>query len=179
MQSEIILKMEGICKSFPGVRALDNVDFVLRKGEIHALMGENGAGKSTLIKIITGVYQKDAGQIYLEGKPVNLRSPQDAQNMGIGTVFQEIALCPNLTVAENMYIGGPDVFVNWSVNETAELLDSPWYPASRSRNCPAVNRCPADDRDRPHLAMTADSHLDETTSHLTKMRFRNFSLMRT
>ena len=105
MQSEIILKMEGICKSFPGVRALDNVDFVLRKGEIHALMGENGAGKSTLIKIITGVYQKDAGQIYLEGKPVNLRSPQDAQNMGIGTVFQEIALCPNLTVAENMYIG--------------------------------------------------------------------------
>ncbi|MFY9435950.1 MAG: ATP-binding cassette domain-containing protein, partial [Limnochordia bacterium] len=86
MQPEIILKMEGICKSFPGVRALDNVDFVLRRGEIHALMGENGAGKSTLIKILTGVYQKDSGQIYLEGRPVHFKSPQEAQNMGIGTV---------------------------------------------------------------------------------------------
>lgn len=133
MQPEIILKMEGICKSFPGVRALDNVDFVLRKGEIHALMGENGAGKSTLIKIITGVYQKDAGQIYLEGRPVNFRSPQDAQNMGIGTVFQEIALCPNLTVAENMFIGrSRDAFVNWKqMNQrAAEMLDSLGIPAS-------------------------------------------------
>ena len=113
MKSDVILKMEGICKSFPGVRALHNVDFTLKKGEIHALMGENGAGKSTLIKIITGVYQKDAGQIYLEGKPVHFRSPQDAQNMGIGAVFQEIALCPNLTVAENIFIGrGRDNFVN-------------------------------------------------------------------
>ncbi|MBN2736523.1 MAG: sugar ABC transporter ATP-binding protein [Spirochaetales bacterium] len=133
MQSENILKMEGICKTFPGVKALDMVDFALRKGEIHALMGENGAGKSTLIKVITGVYEKDAGQIVLDGNPIDLRSPQEAQNSGIGTVYQEITLCPNLTVAENMFIGrGRNPFVQWKqMNEKAsQLLDSLGIPAS-------------------------------------------------
>ena len=99
--------MRGICKYFPGVRALHKVDFTLCEGEIHALMGENGAGKSTLIKVLTGVYEKDEGEIYLKGldKPAVIHSPQDAQNLGISTVYQEITLCPNLTVAENMYIG--------------------------------------------------------------------------
>ena len=105
MQEDCLLKMRHIEKSFPGVRALHNVDFTLRKGEIHALMGENGAGKSTLIKILTGVYQMDGGVISIEGENVSIRSPQDAQNKGISTVYQEITLCPNLTVAENMFIG--------------------------------------------------------------------------
>ena len=86
MQDKILLSMRGIGKNFPGVRALHNVDFTLRAGEIHALMGENGAGKSTLIKVLTGVYAKDAGTISIEGKEVVIRSPQDAQKAGISTV---------------------------------------------------------------------------------------------
>ena len=107
MEDGIVLTMRGICKSFPGVKALNDVDFTLRKGEIHALMGENGAGKSTLIKVLTGVYEKDAGTIQIEGVPgeAHIHSPQQAQNIGISTVYQEITLCPNLTVAENMFIG--------------------------------------------------------------------------
>ena len=107
MQERSLLEMRGIYKSFPGVKALRNVDFTLREGEIHALMGENGAGKSTLIKVITGVYEKEEGQIFLKGNDseVHIHSPQDAQNLGISTVYQEITLCPNLTVAENMFIG--------------------------------------------------------------------------
>ena len=87
MEDGIVLTMRGICKSFPGVRALNNVDFTLRKGEIHALMGENGAGKSTLIKVLTGVYEKDAGSICIDGFPeeVHIHSPQQAQNIGIST----------------------------------------------------------------------------------------------
>ena len=105
MQENILLQMRNIDKNFPGVRALSGVNFTLRKGEIHALMGENGAGKSTLIKILTGVYPKDGGEIRVEGRAVSIRSPQDAQNKGISTVYQEITLCPNITVAENMFIG--------------------------------------------------------------------------
>lgn len=99
MSDNLLLKMEGISKSFPGVKALSDVNFTLHRGEIHALMGENGAGKSTLIKVLTGVYTMDAGQVWLEGKPVIVRSPQEAQSIGISTVYQEINLCPNLSVA--------------------------------------------------------------------------------
>ncbi len=105
MENEMVLTMRGICKSFPGVNALQNVDFSLRKGEIHALMGENGAGKSTLIKVLTGVYELDGGEIRLDGKPVAIHTPQEAQKYGISTVYQEISLCPNLTVAENLFLG--------------------------------------------------------------------------
>ena len=100
----VVLRLEGICKEFPGVKALQNVEFTLHKGEIHALMGENGAGKSTLIKVLTGVYEKDGGDIYMSDnpEPVIIRSTQDAQKAGISTVYQEITLCPNLTVAENI-----------------------------------------------------------------------------
>lgn len=97
--------MRGISKSFPGVQALINVDFDLRHGEIHALMGGNGAGKSTLIKVLTGVEKPDSGHIYLEDKEVHVKSPQHAQLLGISTVYQEINLCPNLSVAENILIG--------------------------------------------------------------------------
>ena len=104
-QDSRIVTMTGIGISFPGVRALHKVDFTLRRGEIHALMGENGAGKSTLIKVLTGVYLMDTGSIRLDGKPVVIHSPQDAQKQGISTVYQEVNLCPNLTVAENLFIG--------------------------------------------------------------------------
>ena len=99
--------MRGISMTFPGVKALDNVDFTLRKGEIHALMGENGAGKSTLIKCLTGINDFESGEIRVDGVegPVKNRSTQDAQKVGISTVYQEVNLCPNLSVAENLFIG--------------------------------------------------------------------------
>ena len=133
MQEDCLLKMTGIEKRFPGVLALHDVDFTLRKGEIHALMGENGAGKSTLIKILTGVYPMDAGDVTVEGKPVHIASPQDAQNNGISTVYQEITLCPNLTVAENMFIGRTKgAMLNWSQmnKKTDEILKSLDIPAT-------------------------------------------------
>ena len=100
-----ILLMRGISKNFPGVRALSQVDFTLREGEIHALMGENGAGKSTLIKVLTGVEEFEVGDINIDGKSIINKSPEEAQSNGISTVYQEVNLCPNLSVAENIFIG--------------------------------------------------------------------------
>ncbi len=100
-----VLEMTGIVKEFPGVRALSGVDFRLFPGEIHALMGENGAGKSTLIKVLTGVHTLDGGTVTLDGKAVRIGSPLEAQHAGISTVYQEVNLCPNLSVAENIFIG--------------------------------------------------------------------------
>ena len=100
-----IVKLQGITKSFPGVIALEDVEFELRKGEIHALIGENGAGKSTLIKVLTGVEQPDKGTIELGGKLVQVRSPQHSQELGISTVYQEVNLCTNISVAENIMLG--------------------------------------------------------------------------
>ena len=102
---DFILTMKDISKGFPGVTALENVDFTLKRGEIHALVGENGAGKSTLIKIMTGVETLDSGSIELDGKFVQVRSPQHSQEIGISTVYQEINLCTNISVAENIMIG--------------------------------------------------------------------------
>ena len=107
MEQNVVLEMRDISKNFTGVRALSHVDFTLRKGEIHALMGENGAGKSTLIKVLTGVHEFESGSIHMAGNSnaiVN-HSPQEAQANGISTVYQEVNLCPNLTVAENLFIG--------------------------------------------------------------------------
>ena len=134
MENGVVLSMRNISKTFPGVRALQNVDFTLRKGEIHALMGENGAGKSTLIKVITGVYPRDGGQCFVEGidGDVVIHSPQEAQDRGISTVYQEITLCPNLTVAENMYIGRGDYkLIQWKDmdKKAGALLDSLNIPA--------------------------------------------------
>lgn len=138
MKENSVLEMRNISKSFPGVRALQNVDFTLCEGEIHALMGENGAGKSTLIKVLTGVYSKDSGEVYVKGhdNAVSIRSPQDAQNIGISTVYQEITLCPNLTVAENMYIGRTkNIYQNWKkMNADADkILNSLGIPASATQ----------------------------------------------
>ena len=100
-----LLEARGIGKSFLGITALDNVDFSLRRGEIHALLGENGAGKSTLIKILTGVYSRDSGTMTLDGSEVQPRDVGEAQELGIGTVYQEVNLLENLTVAENLFLG--------------------------------------------------------------------------
>lgn len=131
MGESIVLTMKNISKTFPGVKALSNVDFTLREGEIHALMGENGAGKSTLIKVLTGVHDFEAGEIRMAGNdsPIINNSPQDAQNNGISTVYQEVNLCPNLTVAENLFIGRePRKFgmIDWKTmnQKSAEVLKS-------------------------------------------------------
>ena len=127
MKENSVLEMRNIHKSFPGVRALQGVDFTLCEGEIHALMGENGAGKSTLIKTLTGVYEKDEGEIFLKGhdKAVSIKSPQDAQNLGISTVYQEITLCPNLTVTKQKKYFGILIYRQRQHSS---------YPAARSRS---------------------------------------------
>nr|WP_330361373.1 sugar ABC transporter ATP-binding protein [Butyrivibrio sp. AE2015] len=185
MEEKQVLTMRGINKSFPGVKALQNVDFTLNKGEIHALMGENGAGKSTLIKVLTGVYSKDAGTICLAGKgEVQIHSPQDAQRLGISTVYQEITLCPNLTVAENMFIGrGEGRLVDWkSMNADTEKLlkklDIPAKATQQLANCSiAVQQMVA-------IARAVDMDckvliLDEPTSSLDEQEVEKlFGLMR-
>ena len=100
-----VLEMRGITKQFQGVRALAGVDFRLLPGEVHALMGQNGAGKSTLVKVLTGVHRADAGQLLLDGREIAPQSPLDAQRLGIRTVYQEVNLCTNLSVAENIFLG--------------------------------------------------------------------------
>ncbi|MDC7127390.1 MAG: sugar ABC transporter ATP-binding protein [Spirochaetales bacterium] len=127
MENNVVLTMRGIDKIFPGVQALNKVDFTLKKGEVHALMGENGAGKSTLIKVLTGVYQKEGGEIHIEGisHPLTNRSPEEAQKNGISTVYQEINLCPNISVAENIFVARQPRTrigaVNWKkMNKDAE-----------------------------------------------------------
>ena len=186
MENDVVLTMRGICKSFPGVRALHNVDFTLRKGEIHALMGENGAGKSTLIKVLTGVYTKDEGHIQLDGAAgdVSIRSPQDAQDAGISTVYQEITLCPNLTVAENMFIGrDPNVIVPWKKMEkrAGEILDSLGIPARPKQQ---LGSCSLAVQQMVAIARAVDMEckvliLDEPTSSLDEKEVEMlFSLMR-
>ncbi|AAM24022.1 ribose transport system ATP-binding protein [Caldanaerobacter subterraneus subsp. tengcongensis MB4] len=102
---EVLIRMENISKEFPGVKALKNVNFEIKKGEVHALVGENGAGKSTLIKILSGVYSKDSGKIYFDGREVEINSPKEAQQLGISVIHQELNLCLHLTVAQNIFLG--------------------------------------------------------------------------
>ncbi|MER7895686.1 sugar ABC transporter ATP-binding protein [Streptomyces sp. NPDC096046] len=123
-----VLEMTGIVKEFSGLRALSGVDFRLFPGEIHALMGENGAGKSTLIKVLTGVHPLDGGAVTLDGRSVRFGSPLQAQQAGISTVYQEVNLCPNLSVAENIFIGREPTRagrIQWKRmrKEAAELVD--------------------------------------------------------
>ena len=180
------MEMRNIHKSFPGVRALQGVDFTLCKGEIHALMGENGAGKSTLIKVLTGVYEKNEGEIFLDGldKPAVIKSPQDAQNLGISTVYQEITLCPNLTVAENMYIGrGRGKLTNWrKMNEDADkILTNLGIPA---RAAWQLSDCSIAIQQMVAIARAVDMDckvliLDEPTSSLDESEVEKlFGLMR-
>lgn len=184
MENNVILTMRGIYKEFPGVKALQNVDFTLRAGEIHALMGENGAGKSTLVKCLTGVYEKDSGEICIEAKPVSIRSPQDAQNLGISTVYQEITLCPNLTVAENMFIGrGNYKFINPKAQEKRadEILSKLNIPAKGAQQ---LGTCSIAIQQMVAIARAVDMKckvliLDEPTSSLDEREVELlFGLMR-
>lgn len=186
MKEKAVLEMRGIDKVFPGVRALQNVDFSLNEGEIHALMGENGAGKSTLIKVLTGVYAKDGGHIYLKGHEgdVSIRSPQDAQNLGISTVYQEITLCPNLSVAENMFIGrGKGNTLKWSQmnRETTKILESLDIPATATMQ---LSNCSIAVQQMIAIARAVDMEckvliLDEPTSSLDDNEVAKlFKLMR-
>lgn len=124
--AQALLEMRQIDKIFPGVKALSKVDFTLRAGEIHSLMGENGAGKSTLVKVLTGVYQRDGGTILMNGREISPRTPKEAQECGISTVYQEVNLCSNLTVAENIFIGREPKkhgFIDWKmINQRSEEL---------------------------------------------------------
>ena len=183
MQETALLELRGICKFFPGVRALDGVDFTLCKGEIHALMGENGAGKSTLIKVLTGVYSKDEGTISMEGTPVQIRTTQDALKAGISTVYQEITLCPNLTVAENLYIGRTKgAFTNWrKMNAGAKkLLSSLGIPAAPTQQ---LSSCSIAVQQMVAIARAVDMEckvliLDEPTSSLDEQEVEKlFKLM--
>lgn len=110
MSSSYILELKGIKKSFGGIHALKGVDFQLRQGEVHALLGENGAGKSTLIKIITGVHQADSGELQIDGKPVVIHSPIDARRKGIAAIYQELSLIESLSVAENIFLGNEPTY---------------------------------------------------------------------
>ena len=186
MKDKVVLEMRNIHKSFPGVRALQGVDFTLCEGEIHALMGENGAGKSTLIKVLTGVYGKDEGQIFIKGKDkaVAIRSPQEAQQLGISTVYQEITLCPNLSVAENMYIGrSNDLYQNWKkMNTDADkILQSLDIPAKASQQ---LASCSIAVQQMVAIARAVDMDckvliLDEPTSSLDEQEVEKlFKLMR-
>ena len=128
-QNSNILEVKNICKFFPGVKALDDVSFTMARGEVRGLNGENGAGKSTLIKIITGVYTHDTGEIIFDGNPVRFSSSKEAQDAGISTVYQEINLIPYLSVAENIYIGDFPMNkfgIDWRklYQQAQELLDS-------------------------------------------------------
>src|SRR5438874_13787785 len=100
-----LLQMRGICKQFPGVRALDEVAFALQRGEVHVLIGANGAGKSTLMRVLSGACARDAGEILIDGQPVALHSPRDAQALGISTIYQEFNLVPHLSAAANIFLG--------------------------------------------------------------------------
>ncbi|MCR5226646.1 MAG: sugar ABC transporter ATP-binding protein [Eubacterium sp.] len=186
MKDKAVLELHNIYKTFPGVKALQNVDFTLCEGEIHALMGENGAGKSTLIKVITGVYEKEEGTIYLKGVEgeAHIHSPQDAQNLGISTVYQEITLCPNLTVAENMFIGRTKGSItNWKkMNEdTDKILKSLDIPAKATQQ---LATCSLAVQQMVAIARAVDMEckvliLDEPTSSLDDSEVRKlFGLMR-
>ena len=144
--SEIVLEVKGLAKEYPGTRALDGVDLQIRRGEIHALLGENGAGKSTLIQLICGASRPTEGQIFFEGRPVELNSPQQAQDLGVAVVHQHFNLVPKLSVAENLFLSQTlprrfGLFVNWTVVEkrAAKLLDrvglkiDPWTEVSGLR----------------------------------------------
>ena len=125
---EYILEMKGITKRFSGVTALSNVDLKLTKGEVHTLLGENGAGKSTLMKILSGVYTPDEGQIILKGKKTDIKNPKESQSLGISIIYQELSLCPNMSISENIFANREpmnNLFVNYRemTKKSREILE--------------------------------------------------------
>ena len=147
MSEEIKLELKNISKSFPGVKALDGVNIALRKGTVHAVMGENGAGKSTLMKIINGLYQRDEGQVILDGKEVHFSGPMESQAAGIAMIYQELNFFPELSIAENIYMkrqptkGGR---VDWKkmMEMTQQILDDndlPYNPKTKIKELPIAS----------------------------------------
>lgn len=142
MEHVDIVKMTGISKAFPGVKALNRVNLTVKKGEVHGLVGENGAGKSTLIKILMGAYQKDEGQIFVDGQEVEITGPSVAKQLGLGAVYQEITLAPHLSVGENFFLGKlptKNGLVDWATvnsvaREALEQLDLDIDPRLRLKD---------------------------------------------
>jgi D-xylose transport system ATP-binding protein len=140
-----ILQLRGISKSFGSVQALADVDFEVRSGEVMALVGDNGAGKSTLIKCVAGIHSADSGEILFDGKPVHIHSPKDAARLGIEIVYQDLALCDNLDVVQNMYLGREERDWLWRLREplmeqrTAETLSSLSVTTIRSIRQPVAS----------------------------------------
>ena len=145
--SDYKLELRGICKSFPGVKALDNVNIALRKGTVHAVVGENGAGKSTLMKIINGLYQRDEGQVFLDGKEVHFSGPMESSAAGIAMIYQELNFFPELTIAENIYMKRqPTSYgrVDWNkmydmAREILEENDLPYDPKTKIKELPIAS----------------------------------------
>lgn len=175
IERQTVLEVKGIEKSFGATRALRGVDFSLRKGEIHALVGENGAGKSTLMNIIDGVLLADAGEIFIEGKRVQIKNPHEAQELGIGFVHQEIALCPHVTVAENIFMSEINNSRKFTVNykqlyeRAAEVLK----PLSSIDPQKIVSDLSVSNQQVVEIAKAISMHckiliLDEPTSTLTE-----------
>lgn len=175
MGSDILLEVKGIKKSFGATKALRGVDFTLRKGEVHALVGENGAGKSTLMNVIGGVISADAGEIFVKGNKVRIRDPYEAQVLGIGIVHQEIALCPDVTVAENIFMPGINRSKKVTVNYKAlykranELL----APLAKIDSRKTVGSLPVSSQQVVEIARALSMNceiliLDEPTAALTE-----------
>src|SRR5438552_17099613 len=139
--SEPLLSMQHITKTFSGVRVLDDVCFDVRPGEVHALIGENGAGKSTLMKIVTGLYEADRGQLFWKSQPVEIKTPHQAHDLGINIVHQELMLVPQLSIGENVFLGrhpvgnGLSRWVRWGdINHRAKnLLEALGHPLDPKR----------------------------------------------
>ena len=139
--SEVVLELRSLRKTFPGVVALDDVDFDVRPGEVHALLGANGAGKSTLIKVVAGLYRADAGEIRIDGRPVELRDTQTARALGVSVIYQDFALVQHLSVAENLFLGRELVsslgLIDWRRThaEARRLLDRLGIDIPTRRKC--------------------------------------------
>ncbi|MBU9738376.1 sugar ABC transporter ATP-binding protein [Diplocloster agilis] len=193
---DVILTMKGIDKSFPGVHALKEVDFDLRKGEVHALMGENGAGKSTLMKVLTGIYSKDSGTITFEGQEVNFTTPKEAQDIGISIVHQELNMMNHLTVAQNIFIGREkmngklinDKKMNEEAAKLFERLNININPAEKMGNltvgkqqmCEIAKAISRDAKviifDEPSAALT-EAEIDELFKIIRDLREKNLGII--
>ncbi|TMJ36320.1 MAG: sugar ABC transporter ATP-binding protein, partial [Alphaproteobacteria bacterium] len=137
-----VLEVRGISKSFPGVKALDNVSFAINKGEVVGLIGENGAGKSSLLKVLNGIYQPDKGEVLVNGRPIRIASPRRAFDAGIAMVFQEQSILPTLTVAENIFLGREEEFVRYGLISKSRMNDAAAAELKKVRlDCHPGTRC--------------------------------------
>ncbi|MCD8198336.1 MAG: sugar ABC transporter ATP-binding protein [Lachnospiraceae bacterium] len=173
--ADTILRLKDITKIFPGVKALDKVEFDLRPGEIHALMGENGAGKSTFIKVITGVHQAEEGEMYLNEKPVRFKNTREAQKAGIAAIYQHVTAYPHLTVAENIFMGHQKIrmgFVQWKqMYDEADKLLKELNADFNSRRQMGTLSVAQQQMVEIAKALSMDAHIlimDEPTASLTK-----------